>query len=751
MPEFRSRPEQYPAIGALGKTLQKVDEFARAPFGYDNPPAQMISDFLDIPGVYKTAENINYGSPLTRGTGLARQMTDDTKAGLMGALNLAPGVGAAAKALKGKPVGLTVKPVGNINLRHSVIAEHLKGPDKQKLGDFIKQVKGMKGLTKEGKQSAMSALEVMDPNTVVTKQFVEDSFTPSKFSTIDLAGAARDAEAHLAQMAHDNVANNEFVWDDFANYLDITPDPFHGQQLEDLWTSIHSGDTNLALSKLSPEVKQKLEEHGIINDGLFNPNRLNDFHDEFIHDLIDHEYDYLRMNYEDDVSGDYEYEPYQRLNANTNEGTYTEKGVSHPDAPMSYRHYENASEPLVAHFRGTSNPKSIHMPSSGIDILTHKVKPNSFVIEELQSDAQKGVKQEGPLHQAHATAFKAAVQHALEQGHDTVYLPTADAIGYVRNKSAESFAPIYDQEVVNYGLAPLSRISGVTVNPIKTLPYEGVAYHEINFSPEARDEILHGKGQAFPGFAGGGSVQGPSPFEGLEPTFGDKMGAWVSDKLVGAGINLYDMLADRDKLSAAHKIYLDTFARNRRDPITEKDFNPAELAELQNLIVQKEKISGGKGKGFIKYADYEELPGGDQRKAARANYVGGGLPPRPSLSTSLGQFNYEFDPKTGKYKVIDEYDFNPQQITHEGRKVDVPLEHYGDYAGGGNNKLGIAYGLARLYGGRMMPPGTGRKVDLAVPKKAEGGAVDLRSHYLGSTPAMAEGGAVDLRAHYLGK
>lgn len=113
MPEFRNRPEQYPAIGALGKTLQKVDEFARKPFGYDNPPAAMISDFLDIPGVYKTAENINYGSPLTRGTGQARQMTDDTKAGLFGAMNLAPGVSALAKAMKGKPVGLTVRPINS--------------------------------------------------------------------------------------------------------------------------------------------------------------------------------------------------------------------------------------------------------------------------------------------------------------------------------------------------------------------------------------------------------------------------------------------------------------------------------------------------------------------------------------------------------------------------------------------------------------------------------------------------------------
>ena len=167
---------------------------------------------------------------------------------------------------------------------------------------------------------------------------------------------------------------------------------------------------------------------------------------------------------------------------------------------------------------------------------------------------------------------------------------------------------------------------------------------------------------------------------------------------------------------------------------------------MQNLITQKEKMLGSKGKGYIEYKDYDELPGGDQRKAVNANLVGGVLPSRPSLSKSLGQFNYQLDPKTNKYKIIDEYDFNPQFTKFQGKKYDVPPEHYGDYI---SNTL-HPYNLARLYGGRMMPPGTGRKVELAVPKKAEGGAVDLRTHYLGSTPAMAEGGAVDLRSHYLG-
>jgi len=222
----------------------------------------------------------------------------------------------------------------------------------------------------------------------------------------------------------------------------------------------------------------------------------------------------------------------------------------------------------------------------------------------------------------------------------------------------------------------------------------------------------------------------PSPFDGLEPTFGDRMGAWVSDKVTEGAINLYDKLSKRDRMSAAHKIYLDTFARDKRDPITASDFNTDELSELQNMIRQKEKMLGGKGKGYIEYKDYDELTGGNRRKAVAANLIGGVLPPRPSLAKSLGQFNYELDPKTKQYRIIDEYDFNPQQTTYQGRKIDIPLEHYGDYL----SEMS-PYALARLYGGRKMPPGTGRKVELSVPY-AKGGAVEFNPNEIDEMAAQ---------------
>lgn len=215
-----------------------------------------------------------------------------------------------------------------------------------------------------------------------------------------------------------------------------------------------------------------------------------------------------------------------------------------------------------------------------------------------------------------------------------------------------------------------------------------------------------------------------SPFDELIPTFAQKYGAKASDKLTEGALWLYDKLADRDKLSAAHRIYLDTFARDRRDPITNTDFSAAELAELQNLIRQKEILTGGRGKGYVQYEDYRKLPGGDRTKAAEANVVTGGLPPRPSLSNAIGQFNYRLDPKTGQYVIADEYDFNPQRVEYEGKMHEVPSDFYGDYVADHVTSL---YDVARLYGGRKMPPGTGRKINIQVPvAKARGGLAQYK-------------------------
>jgi hypothetical protein len=106
----------------------------------------------------------------------------------------------------------------------------------------------------------------------------------------------------------------------------------------------------------------------------------------------------------------------------------------------------------------------------------------------------------GPLHQAHGTVFKSAIQHALNQGADTVYYPTSNIIGAVRKADPSDYASIYDQQIMKEGLKPLLKIPGITARKV------GDSYHEIDFTPEAKEFILKGEGQLAPGYAEGGLV-----------------------------------------------------------------------------------------------------------------------------------------------------------------------------------------------------------------------------------------------------
>jgi hypothetical protein len=225
--------------------------------------------------------------------------------------------------------------------------------------------------------------------------------------------------------------------------------------------------------------------------------------------------------------------------------------------------------------------------------------------------------------------------------------------------------------------------------------------------------------------ANGGEAR--AMMDGLEPTFGQRMGAKLSDIATKGLINIYDAgrLAEgalsskesaaekEQKMSAAHKIYLDTFGfRGRRDPVTAEYFNPEEQKAIAALIAEK----GGK-KGSIQYKDY----GMDKRNLKESRVLSGQLDPYVSVNKSLGQFNYEYDPKTKSYRVTDQYDFNPL-VDVGGRQVSS--DFMGDYI----SEDSSLYNKARTYAGRHMPPGTGRKVDFMVPaqapvKRAEGSPV----------------------------
>lgn len=404
-----------------------------------------------------------------------------------------------------------VKPTGNINLAPAIRSEALRGPEKQTLESFRQQAAGLPGVTRAGFEEEVllpSKMSPTPPQQLMTKSEFESFIPPSQYSKIDLAGTADSALAHYMTMAADDVQNN---YDDVIRAtmerigLDYD-DPADYALYEDFLGG-------LDLDSISPDVLSVFRERGIDE-----PKQLQGLEQDVMEEFVNR---YAREMMENDqgsnnqIVGGYQYSEDQRLplEPHLSEPGYFEIGVTHPSMEgKGYRHYSGAQEPLIGHIRGTFLGSDL--PDEAFDIWqggevageTFRAKPGSVVIEEIQSDVQKGdFEQKGALRQVHGTLFKAAVQDALERGANTVYLPTSIPIASVRGKSPKDFASIYDQQIVKEGLNPLKKIPGVSITPIR---HEGkTTYYEIDFTPEAKEYILQGPGQLAPGYAKGGIVR----------------------------------------------------------------------------------------------------------------------------------------------------------------------------------------------------------------------------------------------------
>ena len=399
-------------------------------------------------------------------------------------------------------------PLGNLNIRPSITAQSLRGPDSQPVSNFLQQVRGLPGVTQEGLATGLMAFENMDPNRRMTKaQFVRE-LLPSSYDIVSLQGTAED-NTHYRDMAETHVSEDpESVLDQMG-----ISDRYHGEILEVL-------DDQMSFEDLSSGAKKALRKKNITDyDSLYAS------HAEAFKTAVE-----VGMEYLADMDGTqlsdengYAYASTQRLVLDSMGDEYGEFGVTHPDQQQTYHHFSNAPKELIGHIRGTYNMDGLEVKTSDLDIFT--TKPGSYVIEEIQSDAQKNSQQVAHLHQVHGVLFKAAIQKALESGADTVYLPTAKMIASERpgtgghepvrdertglvtmvpktKDTTSKFKPIYDQAIVKEGLKPLLKIPGVTSKLVSNGDY-----HEITFTPEAKEHILNGPGQTVPGYKKGGRVQ----------------------------------------------------------------------------------------------------------------------------------------------------------------------------------------------------------------------------------------------------
>ena len=112
MAALRPTPMVNPVIGLLADRLKKVQQFGAKPFGYENPPVEMLMNLLGVPAVQQTMERMAYGEPLTTGSGMT---TKPRAEAVEAAMAVAPVAGLLGKATKGLPVGASVKNVAKVD------------------------------------------------------------------------------------------------------------------------------------------------------------------------------------------------------------------------------------------------------------------------------------------------------------------------------------------------------------------------------------------------------------------------------------------------------------------------------------------------------------------------------------------------------------------------------------------------------------------------------------------------------------
>lgn len=389
-----------------------------------------------------------------------------------------------------------VKPEGNLNFTPSIRTDMLKGPETQTVSSLLNQLPGIPGLTASGLEHGLTKLRALDPNQTMSKAALEDQLSPSQYEKVDLMGKSNGDIEHLVDDAMEQITPYEA--------LDAIGVPRHLHA--DIQDFLALGDNidKLSPDVISPELRTYLERNGMFDRDLL---------DERVYEaMVDLAHEQAR-DLADADGPSRGYQDSQRLiEPDFTEDTYFEIGVKDPRYEGKYRHYEGAPAGTIGHIRGSFLPEPymderVQIGNSfdfGIN------DPGAMLIEEIQSDANKGAKQTGPLHQVHGVLFKAAIQHALENGAKTVYMPTALPIADVRNKPSSAYSPIYDQQIVKEGIGPLKKIPGVTVTDMFDDTGKNKMMHKIDFTSEAIERILKGEGQKLPGYKIGGHVDGGS-------------------------------------------------------------------------------------------------------------------------------------------------------------------------------------------------------------------------------------------------
>jgi hypothetical protein len=114
-------------MGLLADRLKQVQQFGAKPFGYENPPVEMLMNLLGVPAVQQTMERMAYGEPLTTGSGMTTKPRPEA---IEAAMTLLPASIGMAKSTKGLPVGASIKNVGQELIYHGTSPKAAKAIEK---------------------------------------------------------------------------------------------------------------------------------------------------------------------------------------------------------------------------------------------------------------------------------------------------------------------------------------------------------------------------------------------------------------------------------------------------------------------------------------------------------------------------------------------------------------------------------------------------------------------------------------------
>lgn len=97
MDGIRATPMQNPILGLLADRLKRAQQFAVAPGGYANPPAEVLLNLLGVPAIQQTMERMAYGEPLTTGRGMTARVRPEVAEAAMTLLPAAAGTARVAE------------------------------------------------------------------------------------------------------------------------------------------------------------------------------------------------------------------------------------------------------------------------------------------------------------------------------------------------------------------------------------------------------------------------------------------------------------------------------------------------------------------------------------------------------------------------------------------------------------------------------------------------------------------------------